>query len=230
MVKKKNGKWRLCTDFTDLNKCYPKDDFSLLRIDRVVDSAVSCETMALLDCFLRYHQIWLQKEDEEKTSFITLFGTYCYLRMPEGLKNADPIFCRMAKAILKEQMERNIFAYVDDIVVSSRKKETQLQDLAETFINMSRAQLKLNPEKCMFDARRGKLLGCLISVKGIEANPDKINTIVNMKPPGSRKEVQKLTGRIEALNQFMTKLAERSLPFFKVLRGSDSSEWGAEQQ
>jgi hypothetical protein len=92
----------------------------------VVDSTSRCKIMALVDCFSGYHQIWLRKEDEEKTSFITPFGTYCYLRMPKGLKNASPTFCRMTKAILKEQMERNVFAYVDDIVVASMKKETQL--------------------------------------------------------------------------------------------------------
>jgi hypothetical protein len=89
---------------------------------------------------------------------------------------------------------------------------------------MCGAQLKLNLEKCVFGISRGKLLGCLVSVKGIEANPDKIKAIVHMKPPGSRKEVQRLTGRIAALNQFMAKIAERSLPFFKVLRGSDTFE------
>jgi hypothetical protein len=85
---------------------------------------------------------------------------------------------------------------------------------------MRRAQLKLNPEKCVFGVSRGKVLGCLVSVKGIKANPDKIKAIVYMKPPKSRKEVQKLSGRIAALNRFMAKIAERSLPFFKVLRGS----------
>jgi hypothetical protein len=79
--------------------------------------------MALLDYFSRCHQIWLRKEDKEKTSFITPFGTYCYLRMPEGLKNAGPTFCRMTKAILKDQMQRNVFTYVDDIVVASRKMQ-----------------------------------------------------------------------------------------------------------
>jgi hypothetical protein len=154
----------------------------------VVDLVAGYEIMALLYCFSWYHQIWLRKEEEEKTSFITPFDTYYYLRMPEGLKNASLTFCRMSKAILKEQMKRNVFAYVDDIVVMSRKKETQLQDLAKTFTNMRRAQLKLNPEKCVFGISRGKVLGCLVSVKGIEANPDKINAIVHMKPPGSRKE------------------------------------------
>jgi alpha-N-acetylglucosamine transferase len=82
---KKNGKWRMYIDFTNLNKCCPKDDFPLSRIDKVVDSVTGYEMMALLDCFSSYHQIWLHKEDEEKTSFITSFNTYCYLRMSEGL-------------------------------------------------------------------------------------------------------------------------------------------------
>jgi hypothetical protein len=153
-----------------------------VRIDKVVDSASGCKIMALLDCFSGYHQIWLRKEDEEKTSFITPFGTYYYIRMPKGLKNAGPAFYRMMKAILKEQVERNVFAYDDDVVIASRKKETQLQDLAETFTNIRRAQLKLNPNKCVFGICRGKVLGCLVSVKGIEANPGKINAIVHTKP------------------------------------------------
>jgi hypothetical protein len=85
--------------------------------------------MALLDCFSGYHQIWLRIEDEENTTFITPFGTYCYLRMPEGLRNAGPTFCRMTKAVLKDQVNRNILSYVDDIVVVSKKKEDHLSDL-----------------------------------------------------------------------------------------------------
>jgi hypothetical protein len=81
----------------------------------------------------------------------------------------------------------------------------------------------------VFGVSREKVLGCIVSVKGIKANPYKINAIVHMKPPGSRKEVQRLTGKIAALNQFMAKIAERSLPFFKVLRGSNTFEWGPEQ-
>jgi hypothetical protein len=109
--------------------------------------------------------------------------------MLEGLRNAGLTICRMMKAIIKEQMERNVFTYVDDKVIASRKKEIQLQNLVETFANMRRAHLKLNPNKCVFGVSKGKVLGCLVSLKGIKANPDKISVIVHMKPPGSRKEV-----------------------------------------
>jgi hypothetical protein len=126
----------MCTYFTDLNKCCPMDDFPLPRIDKIVDSAATSEMMALLNCFSGYHQIWLHAEDEEKTSFITPFGTYYYLRMTEGLHNVGPTFCRMTKAALKDQVSRNVLSYVVDIVVLSKKSKNYLLDLAETFANM----------------------------------------------------------------------------------------------
>jgi hypothetical protein len=89
----------------------------------------------------------------------------------------------MMRAILKDQMQRNVFMYIDDIVVASRRKTTQIDDLAESFTNMRKTQLMLNLEKCMFGVQKGKVLGCLVSVKGIEVNLDKINAIVHMKPP-----------------------------------------------
>jgi hypothetical protein len=173
----------MCTDFIDLNKCYPKDGFPLARIDQIVDSTVGCEMMALLDYFSDYHQIWLCREDEEKTSFITPFGTYCYLWMPEGLRNAGPIFCRMMKTTLKDYVGRNVLSYVDNIVVARRKKNTYISDLAETFTNMREARLKLNPKKCIFGVTRGKILSFLVSTKGIEANLDKIRAFAQMQPP-----------------------------------------------
>jgi hypothetical protein len=219
----------MCTYFTNLNKYCPKDSFPLTRIDQIVDTAMGSETMALLDYFLGYHQIWLCKDDEEKTSFITPFGTYCYLRMAEGLRIAGQTFCKMMKAALKDQVGRNVISYVDDIVVVSKKRETYISDLVKTFMNMREARLKLNPEKCIFGITKGKVLGCLVSTKGIQANPNKIKAITQMQPPQSRKDVQKLTGWIASLNQFISKLAERSLPFFTILRGSAKVEWGAEQ-
>jgi hypothetical protein len=91
--------------------------------------------------------------------------------MAEGLKNARPTFFRMMRAIPKNQLQRNVFMSVDDIVVASRRKAMQLDDLAETFTNMHNAQLKLSLEKCVFGVQKGNVLGCLVPVKGIKANP-----------------------------------------------------------
>jgi hypothetical protein len=114
--------------------------------------------------------------------------------------------------------------------VVSKKKESYISDLSETFANMHEANLKLNSEKCIFRVTRGMVLGCLVSTKGIEANTDKIRAIIQMQPSQTRKEVQKLTDLIAALNRFIAKLAERSIPFFSILRGSTKVDWGAEQQ
>jgi hypothetical protein len=156
MVKKANGKWRMCIDFTDLNKACPEDGFLLPRIDSLVDAAATSELMSLLDWYSSYHQIWMKKEDEPKTSFITPSGTYCYLRMPEGLKNAGGSFSRMTAKVLHSQIGRNVLAYVDDIIVKSTKQENHVVDLQETFANFRQAGLKLNPEKCVFGVKKGK--------------------------------------------------------------------------
>jgi hypothetical protein len=229
MVQKKSGKWRMCIDFTSLNKACPKDNFPLPRIDKIVDSAAGCEVMSLLDYFSGYHQIYMKEEDKACASFITPFGTYCFIRMPEGLKNVGSTFSHLTKMVLESQVGRNIFTYVDDIVVASKNKEDHLADLAETFANMRDTRLRLNPEKCVSGVRQGKILGYLVSHRGIEANPTKIHAIINMTPPQSTRDVQRLTGRLATLNRFISRSAERSLPFLKTLRGAKDFAWGPEQ-
>jgi hypothetical protein len=145
VLQKKSDKWRMCIDFTSLNKDCPKDNFPLPWIDKTVDSAARCEVMSLLDCFSGYHQIYMKEEDKASTSLITPFGTYCFIRMSKGLKNAGSTFSRLTKTVLESQVGRNIFTYMDDIIVASRNKEDHLADLAETFANMRDARLRLNP-------------------------------------------------------------------------------------
>jgi hypothetical protein len=185
--------------------------------------------MSLLDCFSSYQQIYMKEEDKASTSFITPFGTYCFIRMLEGLKNTGSTFSRLTKTVLESQVGSNIFTYVDDIVFSSKNKEDHLADLAETFANMRDARLRLNPEKCVFGVRQEKILGYLVSHRRIEANPTKIQAIINMSPPQSTRDVQHLTGRLATLNRFISKSTERSLPFLKTLRGAKDFAWGPEQ-
>ena len=113
---------------------------------------------------------------------------------------------------------------MDDVVVRTKKKEDHIQDLRETFANLRRHGLKLNPEKCVFGVRRGKLLDYMITERGIEANPEKIEAIRQMKPPTIKKGVQKLTGRLTSLNRFISRSVEKCLPFFKALKGTGNMQ------
>jgi hypothetical protein len=230
MVKKANEKWRMCIDFTDLNKACLKDEFPLPRIDSLVDAAATLELMSLLDCYSGYHQIWMKKEDEPKTSFITPSGTYWYIWMPEGLKNVGGSFNKMTTKVLHSQIGRNVLTYVDDIIVKSTKQENHVADLQETFANFRKVGLKLNPEKCVFGVKKGKFLGCLVSTKGIEANPSKIEAILQMEPPNSKKGAQQLAGRLASLNRFISRSVERNLPFFEILKSAEVFQWGLAQQ
>ena len=120
--------------------------------------------------------------------------------------------------------------YVDDIVVKTRVGSTLVEDLTLIFDRLRTTRTKLNPEKCVFGILVGKLLGFLVSHQGIEANPAKVKAIEAIRPPTRIKDVQKLTGSLAALNRFISRLAERALPFFKLLRRSGPFSWTEEAE
>nr|AAN64452.1 putative GAG-POL precursor [Oryza sativa Japonica Group]ABF97058.1 retrotransposon protein, putative, Ty3-gypsy subclass [Oryza sativa Japonica Group] len=121
--------------------------------------------------------------------------------MPFGLKNAGATYQRMIQRCFPTQIGRNVVAYVDDVVIQTKQKDDLITDLEETFASIYAFRMKLNPEKCIFGVPSGKLLGFMVSHRGIQANPEKINAILNMKPPSSQKDVQKLTGCMAALSR-----------------------------
>ena len=120
--------------------------------------------------------------------------------------------------MFRPQIGRNVEVYVDDILVKSLEEKKHLDDLQETFDTLRRYNIKLNLSKCAFKVSLGKFLGFLVSQRGIEANPDKIQAILNMEPPRNVKEVQSLTGRVATLNKFISKATNKCLPFFKVFK------------
>jgi hypothetical protein len=134
---------------------------------------VGCTRLSFLDAYSGYNQIKLKKEYEEKTAFITPYGVFCYQVIHFGLKNAGATYQRMIQNCLGSQIGCNIQVYIDDMVITTRKEESLISDLAETFHNLNRYKLKLNPTKCSFGVSAGQLLGFLVSARGIEANPKK---------------------------------------------------------
>ena len=228
VVKKKNGKWRVCIDFTDLNKACPKDPFPMPRIDRLVDSTVGHPRMSFLDAFQGYHQIPLAAEDQEKTAFVTPIGNYHYKVMPFGLKNAGSTYQRMMTRMFEQQMGKSIEVYIDDMVVKRKLVTNHVRDLDDVFRILRKYRLRLNASKCSFGVGSRKFLGYMVTHKGIEVNLDQIRAIHSLQPPWNPKEVQKLTGMIAALNRFISHSGDRCRPFFLLLNKWKGFEWTEE--
>jgi dsDNA-binding SOS-regulon protein len=171
----------------------------------------------------------LKKEDEKKTAFITPYDVFCYQVMPFGLKNQGATYQRMMQNCLRSQIGCNIQVYIDNVVITTRKEESLINDLAETFDNLNRYKLKLNLTKCSFGVSAGQFLGFLISARGIEANPEKIQAILTMGKPTKLHDIQKLAGRVAGLSRFVARLGEKALPFYALMKKSDDKfEWTEE--
>ena len=213
MVKKKTGKWRVCVDFTDLNRACPKDPFPMPRIDLLVDAAVGHPRMSFLDDFQGYHQIPLALDDQEKTAFVTSVGNYHYKVMLFGLKNAGSTYQRMMTKMFESQLGKNVEVYI----VKSKLVSEHVMDLTSIFEILREHKLRLNASKCSFGVGSGNFLGYMVTHRGIEVNPDQIKAINNLQPPRNPKEVQKLTRMMAALNRFISRSVDRCRPFFLLL-------------
>ncbi|GJY56359.1 reverse transcriptase domain-containing protein [Tanacetum coccineum] len=218
LVKKCDGSWRMCIDFKILNSACPKDYYPLPSIDCKVEAVMGFKYKCFLDAYKGYHQIQMAREDEEKTAFYTEQGTYCYMKMPFGLKNAGATYQRLVDSTFQSQIGRNLEAYVDDMVIKSKDEKDLLADIAETFENLKAINMKLNPKKCSFGVEEGKFLGYMVTSEGIRANPKKTKAISDLTSPKTLKEMQSLSGKLASLNRFLAKSAERALPFFNTLK------------
>ncbi|XP_033138789.1 uncharacterized protein LOC117129318 [Brassica rapa] len=225
VVKKKNGKWRMCVDFTDLNKACPKDSYPLPNIDRLVESTAGNEMLTFMDAFSGYNQIMMHPDDREKTSFITDRGTYCYKVMPFGLKNAGATYQRLVNRMFAKQLGTTMEVYIDDMLVKSVRADDHLAHLRECFDILNAYKMKLNPAKCTFGVSSGEFLGYIVTQRGIEANPKQISAVLDLPSPRNCREVQRLTGRIAALNRFISRSTDKCLPFYDLLRGNKKFIW-----
>jgi dsDNA-binding SOS-regulon protein len=148
--------------------------------------------------------------------------------MPFGLKNAGATYQRIMLNCSCEQIGKNVQVYIDDMVVTTRRKATLIDDLLETFDSLDKYYLKLNPNKCSFGVPAGQLLGYLVSARGVETNPEKIQAILTMKKPTNLRRIQQLAGRVAALSQFIARLGERALPFYALMKKLEKFEWNDE--
>ncbi|XP_061357618.1 uncharacterized protein LOC133301917 [Gastrolobium bilobum] len=133
MVKKPNGKWRVCTDYTDLNKVCPKDAYPMPNIDQLVDNSSGFHMLSFMDAYSGYNQIPLHPEDQEKTAFIAEKANYYYNVMPFGLKNSGATYQRMINQVFADQLGQIVEVYIDDMIVKSINSPVHTEDLEQTF-------------------------------------------------------------------------------------------------
>ena len=133
-----------------------------------------------MDAYSGYNQIPMYPEDQEKTAFITDMSVYCYIVMPFGLKNAGATYQQMMSQVFKEQIGRILEVYIDDMIVKTPEDKDPVADLHETFQQLCRYDLRLNPNKCTFGIEAGKFLGFMLTNRGIEVNPNKCSAVLNM--------------------------------------------------
>jgi hypothetical protein len=186
---------------------------------------MSCELLSFLDTYSGYHQISLAIDDEGKTIFITSFGIFYYTKMAFRLKNGGATYQKGIRIILESQIERNIEAYIEDVAVKLKRCGDLLDDLKETFDNLHKYKMMLNPKKYVFSVSLGKLLDYMVSTWGINANPKKVEAIKQLQPPQAWREIQKLAGMMTALSQFISKLGEHGMSFYKLLYKADGFQW-----
>ena len=150
--------------------------------------------------------------------------------MPFGLKNARAIYQRAMVTLFHDMMHKEIKVYVDDLKAKSQEDESHVENLRKLFKRLRKFQLKLNPTKCTFGATSGKLLGFIVSRKGIEVDPEKIKAIQNLSPPHTQREVRGFFGRLNYISRFISKMTAKCDPIFKLLKKHDSGEWIEECQ
>nr|GEU47348.1 hypothetical protein [Tanacetum cinerariifolium] len=183
----------------------------LPEIDWKIESMMGFWYKCFLDTYKGYHQIQMTTKDEENTTFHTKEGVFCYMKMPFGLKNARATYQRLVDSAFKEQIGVNLEAHVDDMVIKSKTEQDIIKYIEQTFTTLRRINMKLNPKKCSFDMEEGKFFRHIVTLEGIMANPEKTKAVIDMPSPRILKQMQSLSGKVAALNRFLSKSTEQSL-------------------
>ncbi|XP_050207365.1 uncharacterized protein LOC126656791 [Mercurialis annua] len=219
-VVKKNGKLRICIDFRDLNEATPKDIYAMPIVDTLIDVTTNHSFLSFMDCFAGYNQIMVAKEDISKTAFRCpgSIGTFEWVVMPFGLRNAGAIYQRAMNAIFHDLLGKTMKVYIDDVVVKSKLIKDHLKNLEEAFRRMRVHCLKLNPLKCAFGVKAGKFLGVLVHERGIEVDQNKTKAIREAKPPRNKTELQRFLGQVNYLRRFISNLAGKTKVFSDLLK------------
>lgn len=225
MKEKKNGEYRLCVDYRRLNDVTIKDKYPMPRIDEILDSLSEAKIFTKLDALSGYHQIKMREEDVEKTAFACREGLFEFLRMPFGLVNGPATFQRIMNGILKEHLGKTVMVYMDDIVIYSKTKEQHMKDVDQILQLLKQAGLKLNEKKCEYNKEEIAILGHLVGSEGVRVDPKRVESILNMKIPTTRKELESLLGMINYCSKFITGVSKDTVYLYSLLKSDSGFDW-----
>ena len=228
LVRKKNGEWRMCIDFRKLNEITVKDAYALPFIDELLESVHGATIFSALDLFSGYHQIPMNPDDIEKTSFTTKFGNYCFKVMPFGLTNAPASFQREMNRILMPLIGKCLFVYMDDILVYSPTFEQHLIDLENVFSILRKYNFSINLDKCKFCQHSVEVLGHVLSDQGLQPVPNKVCAIASWKIPTNVSQLQSFLGLVGYYRKFIPNFASLSNILYKLTSNKVKFIWTEE--
>jgi len=182
-TRKKTGEIRLCGDLRNLNNVSLKDHYPLPKMDHILQRVVGASIISLLDGFSGFNQILVHPDDQEKTAFTTPWGTFKYVKMPFGLKNAGATFQRAMDIAFSKEIHDFLVIYLDDLIVFAKSDQQHLDHLRQVFLTCIKYGISLNPKKSLFGLKEGKMSGHIISKDGIKIDPDRIQAILQIPHP-----------------------------------------------
>jgi len=227
-TRKKTGEIILCVDLRNLNQVSLKDNYPLPKMDHILQRVVGASRISLLDGFSGFNQILVHPDDQDKTAFTTPWGTFKYVKMPFGLKNAGATFQRAMDIAFAKEINDFLVIYLDDLTPFSKSDQEHLKHLRQIFLTCRKYGISLNPKKSLFGLEEGKLLGHIISKDGIRIDPDRIQAILQMPHPRNIKELQAFLGKINFLRRFIPNLAELIRLLNNMLKKDSKVKWTVE--
>jgi hypothetical protein len=224
LVKKKNGKLRVCIDYRRLNKATQKDHFPLPFVNQILDEVAGHELYTFLDGYSGYNQVSIHPDDYHKTAFTTPWGTFIYVVMPFGLCNAPSAFQRAMTAIFSDLLHKSMSVFIDDF--STQTNAANHYDmLRECFVRCRHNQLALNPTKVYLGVQKGVLLGYVVSKAGKEPDPEKVRVILNLEPPTTVRGIQQALGHFGWYRDIMPNYATAAIPLTNLTRKGVKFVW-----
>ena len=228
-VKKKEGDLRLCVDYRALNKQTVKNTYPLPRIDELLDRLNGATIYSKIDLRSGYHQVRVQEVDIHKTAFRTRYGLYEFVVLPFGLCNAPATFMRLMNDIFRDELDRCVLIYLDDLLIFSPSLEQHLRDLRTILEKLRQHRLYAKLSKCEFLKKEIRFLGHLITAEGLKMDPDKVKAILEWPELTNEADVLSFLGLVNFYHKYLEHLADVATPISDLLKDENPFVWGPEQ-